>query len=410
MARNTLSMILGMGARTVGQGLVFVIVARILGAEGYGAYAAVLALAAALGGFAGLGVQVVMMREVARDSSCFGRAWGRVLAAIATSLPLLWILYALLCWVALPRGIDLGVIALIGISELVFAPLILAAIQAYQGHDRIGRASRLVFAPVLPRLGGALILLLLYQVLPNPELLTVWSALYAMASFLAMVYALHLVGRELGRAITPGWQELRNAMSEGLAFAFGGAALKLYADVDKTLIARLASLEAAGTYSAGYRITDLAMVPLYALLTSATSRFFKVGEGGVQAAIRYGWRLAPLPLLYSAGIGLGLYLSAGMLPVVLGEGYRDAVPALQWLAWLPLIALPRLLLQSLLVGADRQRAVVLIIGGGAISNVVCNLLFIPDWGWRGAVFSTYVVEIGMAWTLWRFSRKCRADC
>lgn len=43
------------------------------------------------------------------------------------------------------------VIACLGTAEIIVAPLTHAAMQAYQGHERIRRAARMVLAPVVPR-------------------------------------------------------------------------------------------------------------------------------------------------------------------------------------------------------------------------------------------------------------------
>ena len=94
--------------------------------------------------------------------------------------------------------------------------------------------------------------------------------------------------------------------------------------------------------------------------------------------------------------GIGLYLCAGIMPLLLGATYVDAVPALQWLAWLPVVSLPRLLLQALLIGGDRQNYTVNILAGGGIFNIALNMWLIPLWSWRGAVIATYAAEIAMA--------------
>ncbi|OBS09048.1 hypothetical protein Thpro_021376 [Acidihalobacter prosperus] len=106
-------------------------------------------------------------------------------------------------------------------------------------------------------------------------------------------------------------------------------ALKLYADIDKALIARLVTLEAAGAYSAGYRVMDLAMIPMNAWLTATTARFFKAGQSGLGDALKYGWRIVPLPAVYAVVVGFALYASADMLPHVLGRSYGAAVDVLK---------------------------------------------------------------------------------
>ena len=143
-------------------------------------------------------------------------------------------------------------------------------------------------------------------------------------------------------------------------------------------------------------MADLTTVPVLSLLTAAMPRFFRAGEAGVHAALAYAHRIVLVPLAYSILAGLGLYLCSGILPLLLGATYVDAVPALQWLAWLPVVSLPRLLLQTLLIGGDRQIYAVNILAGGGIFNIVLNIWLIPLWSWRGAVMATYAAEIAMA--------------
>jgi O-antigen/teichoic acid export membrane protein len=396
LAKGTLAMTAGMGFRTLAQAVIFLIVARVLGIADYGAYAAVLALSTTFGCFSGWGTHALMVRDVSCDHYCFAAAWGRALTAIFISSPILLVIYIAVAWAALPAGVSMAVIAFIGLADLVFAPIGLAAIAAYQGRDRLGRAAHLVLMPVLPRFAGALALLPLTLVFPKDMRLTVWAALYAVAAFIAALYALWMVRRDLGPTDKPSLLYVWSSLRGGIPFAIGGAALKLYADIDKMMLARLATMEAAGAYSAGYRVADLTIVPVMSLLTAATSRFFRAGEDGLHASLAYAQRILFVPLAYSILAGLGLFLCAGILPLLLGTAYVDAVPALQWLAWLPVVSLPRLLLQTLLIGGNRQNYAVNVLAGGGIFNIALNMWLIPLWSWRGAVTATYAAEVAMA--------------
>ena len=389
-------MTVGMGLRNLAQAVIFLIVARVLGAADYGAFAAVLTLSTAFGCFSGWGTQILMVRDVSRNLDCFAAAWGRTLAAIVLSAPILVALYIPFAWAVLPDGISLTVIGLIGLADIVFAPIGQSAIMAYQGHERLGRAAQLSLMPVLPRLAGALLLLPLALVLPDPMRLKAWAVVYAVTAIAAILYARKMVRKDLGRPSKPAWLDLLGALREGWTFAFGAAAVKIYADIDKTMLARLATMEVAGAYSAGYRVADLATVPVLSFISAAMPRFFRSGMSGVPAALAFTYRNIPAPLVYCIIAGLGLYLSAGILPLLLGEDYVDAVPVLRWLVWLPALSLPRLLLQSMLIGGDRQNCAVNILAGGGILNIALNLWLIPVWSWRGAVVATYAAEIAMA--------------
>jgi len=389
-------MTLGMGLRTVLQVGVFIIVTRVLSVTDYGAYNAVLAIALALGGFCGFGTQALIVRDVSRNPDHFSIAWGLALTAIAISIPILFAIYIALAYLVLPGDISWPVIVLLGIAELCFAPISFAAITAYQGHERIGRSSRLVLVPVIPRLVGALLLIPITEVLPAELHLTVWAMLYMIAALLACLYGCWLVRKDLGAATRPGFSELWRGLWTGLPFAFGGVALRLYADIDKTMLAYFTTLPIVGAYSAGYRLMDMATLPVNALLAAAMPRFFRTGQKKLRHVLADGYRILPLPLVYVFLAGIALYLGAGLLPYILGYHYVTSIPTLRWLAWIPLISLPRLFLQNLLIGGNRQQEVVTILIVGAIFNIGLNIVIIPLWGWLGAVAATYIAEIIMA--------------
>jgi O-antigen/teichoic acid export membrane protein len=405
LARGTLVMTLGIGLRTVGQAAVFIIVARILGVEAYGAYTAVLALAGTLGCFGGLGIQTIMLRDVSRAPACFASAWGHTLAVICISSPVLIGLYLLTTWAILPSGISWGVVTCIGLAEIVFTPMALAGVNAYQGHEEMGDAAWLVLTPVLSKLAGASALIAIIRLLPQTPPLESWAVLYILTSILAAFYSIYRVNHDLG---LPRWPDLKKifiGLREGLIFAFGGAALKLYADIDKTMLARLANLEAAGLYSAAYRVMEMASIPIIALLTTSLPRFFRSSGQDEQTTSLIPWKLLPAPICYTVFVGLFLYFTAELLPVVLGNSFESAVSAIQWLAWLPLVSLPRLFLQTKLITGNLQRAVVVILFAGSVFNIMLNFLLIPSMNWRGAIISTYAAEVVMGLILYQLDKK-----
>lgn len=388
-------MMLGMGLRSLLQVGVFIIVTRALGVAGYGAYNAVLAIASVLGGFCGCGTQALIVRDVSRNPAHFSIAWGLALTAISVSIPILFAIYIALAYLVLPDGVSWLVIILLGIAELCFAPISLAAITAYQGHERIGRSSRLVLVPVIPRLVGALLLIPITEVLPAELYLTVWAMLYMIAALLACLYGCWLVRKDLGHATRPSFSALWRGLWAGLPFAFGGVALKLYSDIDKTMPAYFTTLPIVGAYSAGYRLADMAILPVNALLAAAMPRFFRAGQKDLRHVLANGYRILPLPLVYVFFAGIGLYLGAGLLPYILGSHYVTSISVLRWLAWLPIISLPRMFLQTVLNAGNRQQHVVVILSIGALLNIGLNSIVIPLWGWRGAVASTYCTEVFM---------------
>ena len=399
LAIGTATMTIGLGVRTVGQALMFLIVARILGISDYGAYSAILAIAGSLGCFAGLGTSFTLIREVARDKNSFGHAWHKALAAIIISFPFLLIVYLLIARLALPTEISWISLLSIGIAELALAPIAQAAANAYQGHDRMARSARLILAPTIPRLVGSLVLAVVTHAFALSLRLDLWSLLYAAASFVATMYTLRMVRQDLGPAIKPQNEKLVQGLWDGIAFAFGGAAIRLYADVDKTMLARMTTLAATGAYSAAYRVIDMALVPVASLLAVSLPTFFRAKETGPSHSLAIAGRFIRLPLLYALLASICMYSLAGLMPLFLGESFVAAVAPLRWLAWMPTLCVPRLFLQQLLIGNDHQAVAVTALTFGALINIVANLLWIPSLGWLGAVFATYIAEMFMCLTM-----------
>jgi len=394
LARDTVVLGTGMGLRALSQALVFLIVARLLDARGYGAFSTALAVAAIWSNVCGLGGHAILVRDVARDPTRFSRSWTLTLVAFGLSILPVLLLYLISVRWFLPQ-VPWALMLALGLGELVFWPLANVAIYAYQGFERMGRSARMMLTPVLARLAAALGLLLAVVREDVGDRLVLWGGLYAAASLAAAAYAHYRVARDLGQPQWPGRRELVAHIRAGVPFSLLGGAGKLYLDADKFLLARLAGLETAGLYSAGYRFVDLAFLPLHALIAAAVPRLFRAGADGTAHSLRAALPLFGPALAYAAAAGLGVFLAASLIPRLLGDSYEGAVPVVQWLAWLPLVTFPRLLMQSALATSDRQTMGMMIVSLGALANIGLNLWWIPLWGWRGAIAATYAAELVM---------------
>ncbi|CAK0777474.1 Polysacc_synt_C domain-containing protein [Gammaproteobacteria bacterium] len=398
LAKGTLAMTIGMGLRTVIQTAVFLVIARVLRVSDYGIYSALLALAGTFSNFVGMGMQTVMVREISRDPRIFPMVWGETLFAILLSMPVLWIGYVVIAFAMVP-SISIEMVMLIGLAELTFTPIVAAALSAYQGYERIGRASRFFLIPVIPRFAGALLLVALAPITSLENRLVVWGMIYAIASLVGTIYAWKLLKKDLGIAKKPIFSILLKKIPEGLSFSVGNVANRVYVDIDKAILANLSTLEITGIYSAGYRVVDFATVPVLSFLLAALPRFFRESKMGIGHTLRYMWKILPIPFIFTILSSVFLYFFANLLPMLIGVEYAATVSVLQWLAWLPIVSLPRLFLQTLLATTGRQTHVTMILLLGAGSNVFFNLYWIPALGWQGAALATYASEGLMAFLM-----------
>ena len=205
--------------------------------------------------------------------------------------------------------------------------------------------------------------------------------------FRSSVVAFVMVTIALGRP-----QLDRTLVSENLRkgpwFALAQSSANIYTDIDKTLLARLASLPAAGVYTVAYRATAMAFVPVTGLLAATYARFFRRGEEGIHGARRLAGELMPVAALYGVAAGIGLYAIAPALPHLFGKGFDDTTQVVRWLAPLPLIQVAYYLAGDALTGAGYQRTRTALQAGAAALNIGLCVWLIPGHSWRGAAWAT----------------------
>ena len=175
---------------------------------------------------------------------------------------------------------------------------------------------------------------------------------------------------------------------EGIYYCASMSAQTIYNDIDKTMLARMSSLDAAGIYAAAYRLIDVAFIPLRALYNAALPGYFRAGTSGISGTVIYMRRLARVAVGYGTFCLFALLVGAPLVSKVLGAEYGRTVEALRWLSLLPLFKSMHYLLADALTGAGYQGLRTTIQGSVAGFNVALNLWLIPAYSWRGAAASS----------------------
>lgn len=380
---NTVAMLAGSGTRLLIQGIYFVLIARALGAEQYGAFVAVVALVAILAPFSPLGTGQVLVRNVARDRGTFRYSWGNALWMTTISGSVLLAVVALLARYVLARKVPLALVLLVGCSDLLMSAGVGLAALAFQAVEQLHRTAQIYIVLTSLRAISALILVL---VVSHPTAFS-WGIFYFFSSVAGMLYASLLVCSKLGwpRLLL---SSLRSDLLEGFYFAISLSSASLYNDIDKTMLVRLATFSAAGIYAAAYRLMDFAFQPVNALLAATYPRFFQDGIHGLPGTKRLAKRMLPFAIGYALLAATVLILLAPVTPFILGHDFGECVRALRWLSPLVVFRAIHYFLANTLTGAGFQglRSGIQIFVAGF--NVVLNLWLIPLYSWRGAAWAS----------------------
>lgn len=385
----------GQALRAGVQLLYFVLIARALGSAQYGSFVAVTALVAIAAPFASWGSGNLLIKHTVRDRQTFPTYWGAAVATTLTTSLALTFMVMVVSLLVLPPGLPLALIALVAVSDLLFARLIDVSGQAFQAFDRLDRTAALQLLPALTRLAAAVILFLL----PVSKTALTWSGLFFVSTVISAACAVAWVRRDLG------WGPLslhpvRREAREGGAFALSLSAQSVYNDVDKVMLARLVSTEAAGIYAAAYRIVDTAFTPVRSVLYAAYGRFFQRGEAGLRGSAAFALQLLPYTGGYSLLIAAILWLCAPVLPVLFGPEFAATADVLRWLSPLLVLKTMHYFAADALTGAGYQGTRSTVQVGVAIFNVVLNLWLLPRYGWLGAVWASIGSDFLLALILW----------
>jgi O-antigen/teichoic acid export membrane protein len=394
LAKNAGWMFLGQGVSFGVQAIYFVLLARLLGADQYGIYVGAAAAVSLLSQYSTLGSNLVLIREVSRQTNRFPEYWGNVLMTTFSIGTLAAIGFAA-CGQWLVGPASASIIALVAAGECTCARLAEAGGQAFQAFEQLGLTALLSSLTNIARLIAAISMMLFL----HHATVRSWVIASLCVSVVSAATALVLVTMRLG------WPRfslrlLRERTLEGIGFSFAASTTSAYNDLDKAMLSRYGMLVANGIYSMAYRIVDMSCTPIRAVQAAAFPRFCQAGQNGTRAAIGLTRKLLGKTIPFGLLAAAVMFLIAPLVPSIAGESFAQSVTALRWLCLLPLFRSLHLGAGDTLTGAGYQRYRTGAQLAAASLNVGLNLWLIPAYSWHGAAWSSLITDGTLAASNW----------
>ena len=388
--------------------LTSVLLARLLGASGFGVYSTAIAIALVLTVPAALGLPVLVLRLL--PSYRVHEEWGLMRGLLTRSnqvvLGVSLLLAGVTSTVLWLSAADLGLenaaafgLALVLIPLTALGALRSAALRGLH-HVLLGQLPESIMMP-------ALFLILVgssWLLLGSGTTLSPQSAIGArvVAAALAFFVGVLLLSRHIPVSVRRAPPETdfsawwRSALP--LLFLNGMVVINMQADV--LMLAALSGSESAGIYQAsarGAEVVAFSLVIVNLAIQPTISRLFASGEmSRLQRVATLGARVAtalalPLALLM-------VFLGKPLMQYVFGEEFAAGAVALALLAIAQVFNAVTGAAYDLLnmTGHERDSAVGMFIG--ATSNIAFNWMLIPTWDMAGAATATGVSVI--IWNLW----------
>ena len=395
LAKDTLWMLCSKLFNVVIQAAYFIIVARLLGRENYGSFIAITATASIVFPFVGLGSEHLLVKNVSTNRETFSTHWGNSLLLLTTNGAFCSIVLLLLSRLLFSQDVPLGAILVILLADLICLALLDLGFKSLMATNLVNKTAQLGILSTCSKLLAALTLAVFFT---NPSVAT-WGYLYFASSAIMAIITILLVNKMVGLP-RPILSELKSNITQGVYFSISTSANNINANLDKSMLGKLASDGAAGIYGSAYRFIDVGNVPLFALSGATYTRFFQHGASGIRGSLSFAKRLLPVLVLYAIASVVGYWLLAPYIPLILGPDYREAVEALLWLSPLPAIATFQYLAADTLTGSGNQKARSIVQVSAAIINVLLNIWLIPQFSWKGAAYATLISDSLRLLSLW----------
>jgi O-antigen/teichoic acid export membrane protein len=376
-----------------------VLITEALGDEGYGAFGALYGLATIFSAitYSGPGLALIQRRFRFDDSlDSLIRSYLSLALLAASVSTVLAVGLALLL-----NPLSVAEIVVVVASELFANSLIWVAgwlVQAAAGFAAMIRVRivatllKLVAVPLLFVTGSLTIfnLGLAYLVLYG-----------AWAAWLILV---RLPGLGYPRAFFR--RPNREVLASSGIFALPLAASQIQTEGDKVVLGATNQLADAGVYGLAFRIVLLGALPVRVIQGAAFHRFLPEGDGEQGYHLARVFRFTGLMFAVGALATLGLYmvlyvpLFDPIVNILIRDDFEETRRILPWLAFfIPLQALSSTPTNGLLgLGRATERAYVFL--SSSFVSLVLYLLFIPNYGWEGAVGATLAGEIYLLVASW----------
>lgn len=174
--------------------------------------------------------------------------------------------------------------------------------------------------------------------------------------------------------------------------------ISLYIQLNSIMLGFLSGDEAVGFFTAGNKISHIGLTMISSLGTVLLPRCANLLQSGDKVGFqRVISKSLNVTLLLALPITIGLMVLAGPITLIFcGDEFGPAIPILLVTASVVIfVSLTNLMGIQVLYPMDKVKIVIWSVTGGAIVNILLNILLIPHYGALGAGIATLLAEFAV---------------
>lgn len=386
--KNTFWLMLAEGISRVLGFFLTILIARYLGAKGYGVFSFAFAFVALFGVLTDFGFNTLTIREVARDKKLARKYIDNALV-IKSILGVITFAIIIIAIQFMGKTKE--------VKQLVYLVAIWTTIQSFAGFfQSIFRAfekmqyeaiSRTIYYLTL----FCIVLFIIWQKLGIRSLLQS----YIYAALAAFIIALILVRRKF----TKFWPEIDfkfwgENLREAWPFALASIFYMIYSKINTVMLSIIRTDAEVGWYSSAHTLLySLLFIPtiLTGVFFPVMSNFYKTSKVTFVSTYR---KIIRFISILGFVIFFPLFLFAEKIILLLyGPDYFNSVIVFKILIFALMMVFVSHIFAILLQAIDKQRTCAYLSGICVLVNITFNLLLIPRLGYIGAAITTVITEM-----------------
>ncbi len=367
--------------------VLYLVVARYLGAEDFGRFSFAVAFVVLFVPLLDPGLYYLTVRDVARKPELASHYLSHILTWKLLASPFVLLLICVIVQFLHDSAITLQAVYLMAISQILhswkdaFRPVLLA--REMFDLDAISLA--------IERL--SLLILVSASLVSGQGLLWVCWVFVLLRVFdlaiIACVVRFKICPISFGGNFSVVKELVLTAFPIGAFYM----TLSVYTYIDTVMLSVLKSDLHVGWYSAAYKVYEGPVLIPAIIGTVFMPRLSRLYVENKEAFISLFERGLKYIVLASLVIGInGMLLSEMIIDLSYGYDYANSVNVLEILLAGLIFVFTINFLQTVMISIDQQKIILYIALFGLASNVVLNVLFIPKHGHIGAAFATVVAE------------------
>ena len=388
IAKNTILMLISLILTLILGFFITTYTARYLGVENFGIISLALSITGIYMIFTDLGLNTLIVREIARDKS-FGDKYTSNILLIKLLLTIMTLILIIITVSLLGYDLEVkNVIYIITFSIMIstFTNYFGSVFQANQ---------RMLYVALYNLLTSSIILIGVFVGIYYKLDLYFFTIIYLISNAIVFIYMFQIYVKTFS---FPKWNINLNLWKPLLkeAWPFGLTSLSgmIYTYIDTIMLSVLQGSEAVGLYSAAYRIMLIMLFFPNAInltLFPVMSKYYKTSKKSLQQLHQIYFKYM---LLFGLPIGFGTTILANkIITFIFGQGYLQSGMILQILIWTIVLTFIGASFVQILQSTNNQLVITKISVVCVFVNIVINLFLIPLYSYIGASIATVITEV-----------------